>query len=64
MQPAWVGKRSVSRPESPVASRKLVLRTRRWRWADEAACLARERETEILELRVSIEVQDRTLKSI
>ena len=41
-----------------------VLKARRWRGSGEAACLARERETALLEARVSIEVQSRIVRLI
>lgn len=41
-----------------------VLKARRWRGSGEAACLARERETAVLEVRVSIEVQSRIARLI
>jgi hypothetical protein len=49
-----------------VVSRKSVLKARRWRGSGEAACLAREREREtaLLEVRVSIEVQSRIVRLI
>jgi hypothetical protein len=47
-----------------VASRKSVLKARRWRGSGEAACLAREWETALLKVRVSIEVQSGIVRLI
>ena len=58
------GEREALGERSQVASRKSVLKARRRRGSGEAACLARERETAVLEVRVSIEVQSRIVRLI